>query len=307
MPEKAEVRHTLNEQQARQLATVTKTVPMMQAITPRWLVNFLQWVPVEAGTYRVNKVVPTRPGTRTVECSPGEDVDLPEIYVDYEEKPREYSLSAVTTVLDLQTRISDMYRSPHDQIKEQLRLIIEKVKERQENELINNTEYGMLNNVDESMRVKTRKGAPTPDDLDELIARVWKEPAFFLAHPRAIAAFGRECTRRGVPPPTVTIFGSPFLTWRGLPLIPSDKVAIKADKTSILLLRTGEKKQGVVGLFQPGIPGEVSPSLSVRFMGINHKAIASYLISLYCSLAILTEDALGVLENVSVDQYHEYK
>jgi encapsulin shell SprI-like protein len=307
MAEKVEVRHTLNEKQARQLATVTKTVPMMQAITPRWLVNFLQWVPVEAGTYRVNKVVPTRPGTRTVECSPGEDVDLPEIYVDYEEKPREYTLSAVTTVLDLQTRISDMYRSPHDQIKEQLRLIIEKVKERQENELINNTEYGLLNNLDESMRVKTRKGAPTPDDLDELIARVWKEPAFFLAHPRAIAAFGRECTRRGVPPPTVTMFGSPFLTWRGLPLIPSDKVAIKADKTNILLLRTGEKKQGVVGLFQPGIPGEVSPSLSVRFMGINHKAIASYLISLYCSLAILTEDALGVLENVSVDQYHEYK
>jgi hypothetical protein len=307
MAEKAEVRHTLNEQQARQLATVTKTVPMMQAITPRWLVNFLQWVPVEAGTYRVNKVVPTRPGTRTVECSPGEDVDLPEIYVDYEEKPREYTLSAVTTVLDLQTRISDMYRSPHDQIKEQLRLIIEKVKERQESELINNTEYGLLNNVDESMRVKTRKGAPTPDDLDELIARVWKEPAFFLAHPRAIAAFGRECTRRGVPPPTASIFGSPFLTWRGLPLVPSDKVPIKAEKTNILLLRTGEMKQGAVGLFQPGIPGEVSPSLSVRFMGINHKAIASYLISLYCSLAILTEDAVGVLEGASVDQYHEYK
>lgn len=307
MAEKAEVRHTLNEQQARQLATVTKTVPMMQAITPRWLVNFLQWVPVEAGTYRVNKVVPTRPGSRTIECSPDDDVDLPEIYVDYEEKPREYTLSAVTTVLDLQTRISDMYRSPHDQIKEQLRLIVEKVKERQESELINNTEYGLLNNIDDSMKVKTRKGAPTPDDLDELIARVWKEPAFFLAHPRAIAAFGRECTRRGVPPPTVTMFGSPFLTWRGLPLVPSDKVAIKGDKTNILLLRTGEKKQGAVGLFQPGIPGEVAPSLSLRFMGINHKAIASYLISLYCSLAILTEDAVGVLEGVSVDQYHEYK
>jgi hypothetical protein len=307
MAEKAEVRHTLNEQQARQLATVTKTVPMMQAITPRWLVNFLQWVPVEAGTYRVNKVVPTRPGSRTIECSPDDDVDLPEIYVDYEEKPREYTLSAVTTVLDLQTRISDMYRSPHDQIKEQLRLIIEKVKERQESELINNAEYGLLTQVDDSMKVKTRKGAPTPDDLDELIARVWKEPAFFLAHPRAIAAFGRECTRRGVPPPTVTMFGCPFLTWRGLPLVPSDKVAIKADKTNILLMRTGEKKQGVVGLFQPGIPGEVSPSLSVRFMGINHKAIASYLISLYCSLAILTDDAVGVLENVNVDQYHEYK
>jgi hypothetical protein len=307
MPEKAEVRHTLSEQQARQLANVTKTVPMMEAITPRWLVTFLSWVPVEAGTYRVNKVKVTRPGTRTIECSPDEEIDLPEIYVDYEEKPREYTLNAVTTVLDVQTRISDLYRSPHDQIREQLRLMIEKVKERQENELVNNTEYGLANNVAPEFKVKTRKGAPTPDDLDELIARVWKEPCFFLAHPRAIAAFGRECTRRGVPPPTVNLFGSQFLTWRGIPLVPSDKLAIKNEKTSILLLRTGEKKQGVIGLFQPGLPGEVSPSLSVRFMGINHKAIASYLISLYCSIAVLTEDAIGVLENVNVDQYHEYK
>ena len=307
MPEKAEIRHTLSEQQARQLANVTKTVPMMEAITPRWLVTFLSWVPVEAGTYRVNKVKPTRPGTRTIECSPDEEVDLPEIYVDYEEKPREYTLNAVTTVLDVQTRISDLYRSPHDQIREQLRLMIEKVKERQENELVNNAEYGLLNNVVPEFRVKTRKGAPTPDDLDELIARVWKEPGFFLAHPRTIAAFGRECTRRGVPPPTVNLFGAQFLTWRGLPLVPCDKVAIKNEKTNILLLRTGEKKQGVIGLFQPGLPGEVTPSLSVRFMGINHKAIASYLISLYCSIAVLTEDAIGVLEGVNVDQYHEYK
>ena len=307
MPEKAEIRHTLSEQQARQLANVTKTVPMMEVITPRWLVTFLSWVPVEAGTYRVNKVKPTRPGTRTIECSPDEEVDLPEIYVDYEEKPREYTLNAVTTVLDVQTRISDLYRSPHDQIREQLRLMIEKVKERQENELVNNAEYGLLNNVAPEFHVKTRKGAPTPDDLDELLARVWKEPSFFLAHPRAIAAFARECTRRGVTHPTVTVFGSQFLTWRGLPLVPCDKLAVKAEKTNILLIRTGEKKQGVVGLFQPGLPGEVSPSLSVRFMGINHKAIASYLISLYCSLAALTDDAMAVLENVNVDQYHEYK
>jgi hypothetical protein len=307
MPEKAEVRHTLSEQQARQLANVTKTVPMMDTITPRWLVTFLSWVPVEAGTYRVNKVKPTHPGTRTIECSPDEEVDLPEIYVDYEEKPREYTLNAVTTVLDVQTRISDLYRSPHDQIREQLRLMIEKVKERQENELVNNAEYGLLNNVVSDYRVKTRKGAPTPDDLDELISRVWKEPGFFLAHPRAIAAFGRECTRRGVPPPTVNLYGTQFLTWRGIPLVPSDKIAIKGEKTNILLLRTGETKQGVIGLFQPGLPGEVTPSLSVRFMGINHKAIASYLISLYCSIAVLTEDAIGMLEGVNVDQYHEYK
>jgi len=300
-------RRTLTEQQARQLATVTKSVPMMEQITPRWLITFLSWVPVEAGVYRVNKVKPTRPGSRTIECAPDEEVDLPEIYVDYEEKPREYQLNAVTSVLDVQTRISDLYRSPHDQIREQLRLMIEKVKERQERALINNTEYGLLNNVAPEMRVNARNGTPTPDDMDELIARVWKEPSFFLAHPRAIAAFGRECTRRGVPPPTVTMFGSPFVTWRGIPLVPCDKLPLKAETTDILLLRTGEKKQGVIGLFQPGLPGEVSPSLSVRFMGINHKAIASYLISLYCSIVVLTQDALGLLENVHVDKYFEYK
>jgi hypothetical protein len=157
------------------------------------------------------------------------------------------------------------------------------------------------------MRVAPRKGPPTPDDLDELIARVWKEPAFFLAHPRAIAAFGRECTRRGVPPPTVTLFGSPFLTWRGLPLVPTDKLSVEGGKTNMLLLRVGEKKQGVVGLFQPGLPGEQSPGLSVRFMGIDQASIASYLIALYCSAAVLTHDALGVLENVDVGNYHEYK
>ena len=110
-----------------------------------------------------------------------------------------------------------------------------------------------------------------------------------------------------MPPPTVTLFGASFLTWRGLPLVPSDKLYVDENgRTNILLLRTGEKKQGVVGLFQPGVPGEVQPSLSVRFMGINRKAIASYLVSLYCSAAVLTHDAIGVLENVEVGKYHEY-
>ncbi len=306
MVETTEPRNTLGEKAARQLANATKTHAQLLDITPRWLISFLAWTPVEAGIYRLNRVVAQRPGD--VECSPKGDEELPETFVNYDEHPREYLLNAVTTVLDIQTRVSDLYSSPIDQVREQLRLIIEKVKEKQENELINNAEYGLIPNAAPSQVIKTRKGPPTPDDLDELITKVWKEPAFFLAHPKAIAAFGREATRRGVPPPTVNLFGSPFLTWRGIPLVPSDKLAVSDDnKTKILLLRTGEKRQGVVGLFQPGLPGEVSPSLSVRFMGINHKAVASYLVSLYCSLAILTEDALGVLEDVDVGYYHEYK
>jgi hypothetical protein len=295
----------LGDVAARQLANATKTAPQLSRVTPRWLTHLLQWTPVEAGIYRLNRVKDE--SKVTVDCSDRDERDLPQTFVDYEENAREYMLSAVNTVVDIHTRVSDLYSVPYNQITEQLRLTIEIVKERQESELINNREYGLLHNVSDKQRIKTRKGAPTPDDLDDLIAKVWKEPGFFLAHPLAIAAFGRECTRRGVPPPTVSLFGSQFLTWRGIPLIPSDKVVVENNKSNILLIRTGERRQGVVGLYQPNLPGQQSPGLSVRFMGINRKAIASYLISLYCSLAVLTEDALGVLDGVETDQYYEYK
>lgn len=296
--------YTLSERAARQLANTTKTPPQWIGVTPRWLVQLLPWTPVEAGVYRLNRVIDDG---FAVECSPDDSSELPVARIEYEQQPREHVLNTVTTTIRVHTRISDLFRSPMDQVKEQLGVLVEMLKEKQEDELLNNGSYGLLNCVHPSMKVKPRGAGPTPDDLDELIARVWKEPAFFLAHPRAIAAFGRECTRRGVPPPTVTLFGSPFLTWRGLPLIPTDKLHLAGNKTDILLLRTGEKKRGVVGLFQPGIPGEVSPSLSVRFMGINQAGAASYLASLYCSAAILTDDAIGVLEGVQVDSYHEYK
>lgn len=300
--------NSLGPQGARQLANTTKTPPIWGGVTPRWLANFIPWTPVEAGTYRVNKVKDTGTSAAVaIECGVEPMPMLPRAGVDYEEHPREYTLCTVTTTIEIQTRISDLYRSPMDQVREQLGVVIDMVKERQEHELLNNENYGLLFNAAPSMRIKTRKGPPTPDDLDELISTVWKEPAFFLAHPKAIAAFGRECTRRGVPPPTVNLFGSPFLTWRGLPLVPSDKLGIDANgKTNMLLMRTGEKKRGVVGLFQPGLPGEVAPSLSVRPMGINQRGAAEYLISLYCSTAVLTEDALGVLEGVFVGNYHEY-
>jgi hypothetical protein len=300
-------RSALGENAAFQLANVTKTPPQYGAITPRWLVRLLDWKPLEAGTLRVNRVDEGKPIEST--CGQNEPSTLPSTYVEYVEKPREYRLSSISAVLNVHTRISDIFSNPYDQVREQLRILIENVKEKQESELLNNADYGLLHNVPASQKIKTRKGVPTPDDLDELLTKVWKEPSFFLAHPTSIAAFGRECTRRGVPPPTVTLFGTPFLTWRGVPLIPTNKieVGIKSGKSKILLVRVGERKQGIVGLFQPGLPGEQSPGLSVRFMGIDQRALASYLVALYCSAAVLTDDAIALLEDVDVGQYHEYK
>ena len=298
----------LGDSAARQLANATKTVPQLSTISPRWLTHLLQWVPVEAGIYRLNKV--KNPESIKVTCTARESENqLPRTFVEYEEHPREFFLNAVSTVLDVHTRISDLYSSPHDQIKEQLRLTIETIKENQESELINNPDYGLLAQVTDEQRIFPLTGAPTPDDLDELLTKVWKEPAFFLAHPLAIAAFGREATRRGTPPPTVSLFGSQFITWRGIPLIPSNKIPVADGKSKILLLRVGDKRQGVVGLFQPGLPGEQSPGLSVRFMGINNHAIASYLISLYCSLAVLnsgshTDSSKEILERFKSFDIH---
>jgi len=319
--------YSLSTNAARNLSNSTISVPMMEAITPRWLLNFLPWVPVEAGVYRVNKMKKypreaNNAGGETSEKLPelcdaqlGEH-QIPQSFPDYDDKPREYILNLVQTVLRVNDQVAEIFNSPINQLEQQMRLTVETMKENQEWEVINNGEFGLLHSVAPSMRVQSRNGAPTPDDLDELLARVWKKPAFFLAHPRAIAAFGRECTRRGVPPATINLHGSPFLTWRGVPILPSDKLTVDGKstnagspgKTNILLMRVGEANQGVIGLHQPGLPDESkTPSLSVRFVGIDSEGVSYYLLSLYYGVAVLADDALGMLENVEVGLYHDYK
>jgi hypothetical protein len=304
----------LSSQAAYQLANVTKTDAQFGSLTPRWLPRFLDWKALETGIYRLNKVKEGDTPLDSLCRQAADDSQVPEGFVDYEASPQEYRLGSISTVINVDTRIADLYSSPYDQVSEQIRLAVESLKERQESQLVNSDDYGLLKNVADSQRIKSISGSPTPDDLDELISKVWKEPSFFLAHPRAIAAFGRECTRRGVPPATVSFYGAPFLTWRGIPIVPTDKLFVdghkvpkgKAGKTNILLVRTGEKKQGVLGLHQANLPGGAVRGLAVRFMGVDKRGIASYFLSVYCSLAILADDAAAVLENVDVGNYYKY-
>lgn len=228
------------------------------------------------------------------------EAELPGTFVDYERRPREYELSVAQTILRVHTRVTDLYNGPMSQLAEQLRLTVEAVRETQEREMINNREIGLLHNVHPKQRIQTRSGPPTPDDLDELITRR-RKTRLLLAHPRTIAAFGRECNRMGVYPQTMELDGAHVRSWRGIPLLPCDKIPIsEAATSSILALRLGLEDQGVIGLHQTGIPDEHEPSLNVRFMGINEKAIASYLVSAYYSVAVMIPDALGMLENVEL-------
>ncbi|MBE1560641.1 family 2B encapsulin nanocompartment shell protein [Nonomuraea africana] len=226
---------------------------------------------------------------------------LPGTFVDYELKPRQYELSVAQTILRVHSRVADLYNEPMNQTEQQLRLTIEALRERQEDELVNNREFGLLHNADLKQRIHTRSGPPTPDDLDELLAKVWKDPAVILAHPRAIAAFARECNARGLYPSNTEYGGQRVPAWRGIPMLPCNKIPI-TDKgiTSIMAMRLGEADQGVIGLNRVGLPDEYQPGLSVRFMGINDQAVISYLVTTYYSAAVLVPDALGILESVEV-------
>ncbi|MCX4997706.1 family 2B encapsulin nanocompartment shell protein [Streptomyces longwoodensis] len=228
------------------------------------------------------------------------EAELPRTFVDYELNPREYELSVAQTVLRVHTRVADLYNGPMNQTEEQLRLTIEALRERQEHELINNREFGLLHNADFKQRIQPHSGPPTPDDMDELLCRR-RGTKLFLAHPRTIAAIERGFNAHGLYPDHVDLGGQSVPAWRGVPILPCNKIPISKEQTSsVIAMRLGEDNQGVIGLRQTGLPDEYEPGLSVRFMGINDQAVISYLVSTYYSAAVLVPDALGVLENVQI-------
>ncbi|RJO69305.1 cyclic nucleotide-binding domain-containing protein [Nocardia panacis] len=221
-------------------------------------------------------------------------------FVDYDATPRQYELSLAQSVLRVHTRVADLFNDPHNQVEQQLRLTVEALYERREYDLVNNAEFGLLNNCDLKQRIYSESGPPTPDDMDDLLS-MRRSTRLFLAHPKAIAAFGRECNKRGLYPDPVDIDGHRVPAWRGVPIFPCSKIPVSdTATTSILAMRTGEKDQGVIALHQTGIPDEFEPGLNVRFKGIDDQSIISYLVSCYYSAAVLVPDALGILDNVLV-------
>ncbi len=54
------------------------------------------------------------------------------------------------------------------------------------------------------------------------------------------------------------------------------------------------------------LPGEEAQGLSVRFMGIDDTGTGTYLLTMYCSVAVLTDDAAAVLEDVETGHFYDY-
>lgn len=231
---------------------------------------------------------------------PQGEEEIATAFVDYEVSPREYELSLTQTILRVHSRVADLYNEPMNQVEQQLRLTVEEIREEQEWELLNNPEFGLLHNTALDQCISTHSGPPSPDDLDDLLV-MRRHTDLLLAHPRTIAAFGRECNHRGLMPKSAAVDGHRMMTWRGVPIYPCPKIPITEYQTSsIIAMRMGERAEGVVGLYKAGIPDEFEPGLNVRHMGINQRALLEYLVTAYYSVAILVPDATGILENVSV-------
>ncbi len=221
-------------------------------------------------------------------------------------------------MLKVHTRVPTLYSAQHNQLEQQVRLAAEYLYETQENLLFSHPEYGILTNVAPSYRVE---GAPEPtlDLLDHLLSLCWKEPDLFVVHPEALEALRTQATRQSVRLDTIEKCGGRlFSSWRGVPIFPSNKLFLtpKAGKTDtaasgyemlprvpgdsttqIALLRVGEEKQGVVGLFAAKNPGsERFPFISVDPMGISDDSVASYLLSMFVAAATLAPDAVACAE-----------
>ena len=124
--------HALGARAAYNLANVIKTKPQYGALTPKWLTRVLEFKGLETGIFRVNKVIEGETPLDIL-CSQTKKSDIiPDGYVEYEAEPREYRLNSISTIINVNTAVEDVYSSPYDQVQEQLGLAIESLRERQE-------------------------------------------------------------------------------------------------------------------------------------------------------------------------------
>lgn len=323
---------------ARTLSSTTKSAPIWSPRTPRWILEFLRTqalVPVEGGTYQINHVIDDEAGTQihpepllyvasaTLKASHSHPDQTPveSSAALYETAPREIRLQPVQSIVKIPNRVPALYSDHHDQLQSQLRVNSEFIYETAENMVFNHPDYGLLNNVAPRMQFQA-EGPPTPDVLDDLLALAWRRPDLFVMHPDTLAELRKQANAQSLRLEEVEIFGSSFSTWRGLPIVPSNKLHLVADegtrgsgekgkgkegkgkegtarvrgiaRTSILVMRLGEAKQGIVYLCPKGVEGNLrQPSITVDFMGLDDQAMLRYLLTAYTAVAVLSSGALA--------------
>jgi hypothetical protein len=329
--ENEELQGLLRVESAKVLSVPTVSRPYWGGRSPRWICRVLNakaCVPVDGGVWRSNQLVEsflpiqsTTPttierlptGNLQINHSHLEGAKLDISYAAYDESPREIALQPIQTVMRMHTRVHDLYSDHHDQLLEQLGFAAEVIYETKENLIFNHPDYGLVNNVKPRLQID-HDGPPTPELLDRMLAHVWKMPDLFVMHPEALHSFRDEANTRGLTLETVTMFGAAFSCWRGIPILPTNKLHLTSldgadvdvaqsdfqarkpgeSRTDVLLMRVGEKKQGVLSLYARDVAGTATfPFIDIQFMGLSEGSIASYLLTTYAAMAVSTPGALA--------------
>jgi hypothetical protein len=256
---------------------------------PGWEIKAASLLDVPSLTLRASH---SKPDGTPIEVSVG----------SYDPAPREIPLNTIQSVVRIASQVSALYSDTYDQLQSQLGVAAEYIYETMENLVFNHPDYGLLQNVDAKMQIKV-DGPPTPDVLDDLLALAWRRPDCFCMHPAALAQFRKSANARSLNLEEVEVFGSPFTSWRGLPIMPTNKLWLTNEggkgfgvqaTTSVLLTRFGVAKQGVVCLCAEGLEANSRlPFINVDFMGLSDDAVARYLLSTHTAMAVLSPGALA--------------
>lgn len=313
-------RDLLTSNVGRVLSSSTKSAPIWSPRTPRWILECLRTraiVPVEGGVFQLNRVLNDGLGAS---YSHADGTPVETSVGLYNTAPRVIQLDTIQSTVRVSSRVPALFSDQHDQLQSQLNAASEFIYETMENLIFNHSDYGLLNNVEPHMRFQVA-GPPTPDVLDDLLALGWRAPDCFVMHAEALAEFRKRANAQSISLEEVELFGTSFTTWRGLPICPTNKLYLTSGdaqglaqdpkgflktanrrtsgqmgqaNSSVLLLRFGQAKQGVVCLCAKGMEGSPRlPHINIDFMGLSDNAESRYLLTAYAAMAVLSSGALA--------------
>lgn len=278
----------MHSKDAKQLAEVNKSEAIWEQSTPKWLLKILDRKGIENTTFRINKVN----SINKVTINDNEYGPMTHDNIELNHQPTEIEIVPIETQIKIPSRIYDVMNYPHNQMNQQVRLTLDNIYEQQERYFINNPDTGLIAYCTANGRTKQYATSVTPDILDELLAQVWIKPTFYLMHPNSLSQFCRACNAQSLNTGTVELFGYSFVTWRGLPIITSDK--IPHDKnTQIFLIRTGTKDSGVVQLYNMTPTKSGHPGVFIETSQTDKLGTVSTRITLYTNIVVLSKEAIA--------------